>query len=142
LIREWARKHGYSRGGEGGWRAHSALFFVYVYFVMVTEILKKQGFIDALETLPENVPMVTWDRMFYEGELNEQLLIVTDEILDRYFSDSKVDEAVSLDVRKFLKSHETLTRYKSILLRLIELVVFSKRNQSFVDQLDMLLRSE
>lgn len=122
LIREWARNNGYSRGGEGGWRAHSALFFVYTYFTTVLEILKRIGVIDPLETSPEQISMSIWDALFCFSELNLELLYTTDEILDRYFSDSKVDDAVGLDVRKFLKSQDTLTRYKGILIRLIEIV--------------------
>jgi hypothetical protein len=30
LVREWARKSNYSRGSEGSWRAHAALFFLFM----------------------------------------------------------------------------------------------------------------
>jgi hypothetical protein len=142
LVRECARKNGYSRGSEGGWRAHSALYFVFAYFVIVMEFLKRLNYADALEVLPDKIPMEIWDKIFQNAEVNQRLLALTDEILERYFTDSKVDEAVGLDVRKFLKSHELLTRYKSVLLRLVPIVMQSARNRDIVEQLSSVLNSE
>ena len=44
---------------------------------------------------------------------------ITDDALDRYFTDSTIEGAVGRDVRGFLKTQETLDRYKSILVKLV-----------------------
>jgi hypothetical protein len=107
------------------------LFFVYAYFVTALEILKRVQLVDTLEQSPQNVPMEIWDKILFTAKLNIELLDITDQILDRYFSDSKVDEAVGKDVRKFLKSQDTLNRHESILMRLIDIVL--SRNHKFID---------
>lgn len=132
LIREWAKNNGYSRGGEG-WRAHSASFFVYVYFIIVVEMLKRLNLVNELESSPEKISVEIWDRIFGSEQLNTKILRDTDAILARYFEDSKVEEAVGLDVRKFLKSQEVLNRHNPILLRRVELVIFSSRTKELID---------
>ncbi|MHB8752762.1 MAG: AIPR family protein, partial [Aggregatilineales bacterium] len=65
LLREWAKKTGYGRGGDGSWRAYAALFFVWGYYKLVMEILKNRGYVKPLDILPEKVPMEIWDKIFY-----------------------------------------------------------------------------
>lgn len=134
LIRLWAQNNGYGRGARGGWRAHSVLLFVHTYFLIVFEILKSRGLIDDLETDVESVDIIIWERLFLTSSLNQDLLYLTDDILERYFTDSKVDEAVGQDIRKFLRSQEKLDRHKPILMKLItNIVLNSPRNQDLVD---------
>jgi hypothetical protein len=136
LVREWARKNGYSRGSEGGWRAHSSLFFVYTYYVLIVEVLRKLELIDSLESSPDNIPLNVWEKVFFAGHLNEQLLNIMDQdILDRFFTDSKVTDAIGLDVRKFLKNQDNTGRYRPILVHHIHSVVFSARHRNLIEEL-------
>ncbi|MHB8626781.1 MAG: AIPR family protein [Aggregatilineales bacterium] len=141
LIREWARNNGYSRGG-GGWHAYSAWFFVHAYYVLALQILKQKGFIDPLEESPENIPIPTWDKIFYSQRLNTMLLIAADDMLERYFSDSKVDETVGQDVRKFLRSQDQLDKYRPILVRYADTLASSSRNRKLVEEFATVLNSD
>jgi hypothetical protein len=143
LVRLWAQSHGYGRGANA-WRAHSVLFFVNTYFVIVTEILKNQGVVDKLDIPIEEVPLDIWERVFLEREVNLKLLDLTDDILERYFLDSKIaEEAVGQDIRTFLRSQEKIKRYKSILMRYIDnFVLASPKNSDLINTVRHVVASE
>jgi hypothetical protein len=141
LIRIWTQGNGYGRGATGGWRAHSVLFFVHTYFNIVLEILKKLQIVDSLENSPIAVSTTTWETIFNNKDLNLEVLHLVDDILERYFTDSRVDEAVGQDVRKFLRSQEIIDRHRSILDRLIQqIVVNSPRNAKLIASLEDLIQ--
>jgi hypothetical protein len=122
LLRQWARKNGYSHGGDG-WKAHSTWFFIYTYFFIVMEMLRKLKWIDTLEVSPLLVSTEYFDVVFYSEKLNAHLLQITDDVLSGYFIDSKVDEAIGQDLRRFLRSQESIERFKPIMLRHIDAVL-------------------
>ena len=131
LVRLWAQSNGYGRAAKNAWRAHSVLFFVNTYFVIVTEIFKHQRILDTLEISIDEVPLEIWERIFREPELNLELLKLTDDILDRYFGDSKIaDEAVGQEIRTFLRSQEKINKYKGILMRYINNIVLDSPKYS------------
>jgi hypothetical protein len=140
LVREYAKNHEYSRGGEA-WRAHGSLFFVYTYFLTCVELFKSVGAIDKLlNKPPKEIPLEVWKLLFEDANLNTTILLLTDSILEEYFRDSKVTEAVGVDVRKFLKSAEQLEKHKGILISKIQLTINSTKNKQLVQQLSALLR--
>ncbi len=140
LIRIWAQANGYGRGATGGWRAHSVLFFVHTYFAILLEILRTRNVIDPLEVQTDKVPLEVWHKIFMDENLNLNLVSLVDDILERYFSDSKVDEAVGQDIRKFLRSQEMLNRHNSILVRIIEIVALSSpRNAKLIDRVQQVV---
>ncbi len=130
LVRVWTKKYGYSQGGKGGWRAYSSIFFIYVYFLVALELFRQHEIIDSLETDPKNVNVNDWNLLFMESVLNSKLLEFTDGVLESYFIDSKVREAVDVDVRKFLKSHDTLNKYMPIVSDLIEIKIRNRQDIS------------
>ncbi len=68
------------------------------------------------------------------------LLNSTDDLLERYFGDSKVGDAVGQDVRKFLRSQDQLEKHESILLRYADTVSSSPKNRRLIEALDAALR--
>jgi hypothetical protein len=93
-----------------------------------------------MEQSPQEVALKVWDTLFTAKELNQELLMVTDDILERYFGDSTVVEALGLDIRKYLKSQEMISRHKPILLRYIGNAITSPRNRKLVSALEELLQ--
>lgn len=141
LIREWAKRNGYSRGGFE-WRAHSVFYFIYTYYLIAFMIIRQLGLVDELETSPSKVPAKIWDKLFYDAELNEYLLHATDAlILERFFEDYTVEKAVGQDVRGFLKNQLTLDRHKLILESFIEKKIFRSKDKSFLERIEVVLRA-
>jgi hypothetical protein len=133
LVREWARENGYSRGAQGGWRAYAAWLFIHGYFVLILRLLKEIGRIDQLENSPEGVDESIWDKIFLSPSLNQSLLQMTDDLLERFFEDSKVHDAVGQDVRKFLRSQDVLDKHELIMQHYADNLVVSPRNRQIVE---------
>jgi hypothetical protein len=139
LVREWANKTGYGRGGLGGWHAHAALLFVHGYYVLALRALNVLGLLDTFEMQPDKVATVIWDRIFFDSVVNESLLSLTEDVLDRFFSDSKVADVIGQDVRKFLRSQVELNRYIPILRQKAETVLNQAKNRKVLESLFQIL---
>jgi hypothetical protein len=108
--------------------------------VILTEVLQRKGYLDAGIVSPLNVRMEIFDKIFANADLNHQLLSETDEILGNFFIDSKVEEAVGLDVQGFLKSHDAITKHENILIKRVDLL-FTARSRRLIEHLEHVLGS-